>query len=260
MPGGGVGGNTGAMDLYKRGCFILEAKQSRLSAADRQHPQLFDMPASAPASPSGTRYDQLMRDALTQAKRYAVNLPGNHEWPKFLIVCDVGRAFELYFDWSGNGRGYGHFPDQHSYRFELQRFADEKVRDIFRAVWTDPASIDPRAKSAEVSRDIARRLAEVSKWLKDGQRQKVIGQPDYVKSLAVEEAALFLMRTIFCMFAQNVGLLPQNSFTDFLERAVHNDASFRPELRQLWQVMARPLIINKIKISVFPAKAGIQAS
>ena len=50
VPGGGIGGNTGAIDLYKRGCFILEAKQSKLP--------------EAPASPSGARYDKFMRDAL----------------------------------------------------------------------------------------------------------------------------------------------------------------------------------------------------
>ena len=95
VQGGGVGGNTGAIDLYKRGCFVLEGKQSKLSPAQKEQAQLFDAPESAPAAPSGARYDKLMRDALAQAKRYAVNLPADHPWPPFLIVCDVGRAFEL---------------------------------------------------------------------------------------------------------------------------------------------------------------------
>jgi len=64
VPGGGVGGSTGAIDLYKRGCFILEAKQSRLPEANRNQPELFDAAANAPVSPSGARYDKLMRDAL----------------------------------------------------------------------------------------------------------------------------------------------------------------------------------------------------
>ncbi len=239
VPGGGAGGNTGAIDLYKRGCFILEAKQSKLREADRQQAQLFDVADTAPASPSGARYDRFMRDALSQAKRYAANLPGDHPSPKFLIVCDVGRAFELYFDWSGNGRGYGHFPDQHSYRFELHRFAEEGVRDMFRAVWTDPASIDPRARSAEVSRSIAGRLAEVSKWLENIQRVRTAQATDGERSLAIEETALFLMRIIFCMFAEDVGLLPKDSFSGFLKKAVENEAAFEPELHDLWSVMGR---------------------
>jgi hypothetical protein len=107
VAGGAIAGGTGFADLYKKGSFILEAKQSKLPEAQKNQPELFDVAASAPASPSGARYDRVMRDALAQAKRYAVNLPANHPWPPFLIVCDVGRAFELYFDWSGNGRGYG---------------------------------------------------------------------------------------------------------------------------------------------------------
>ncbi|WP_285710477.1 class I SAM-dependent DNA methyltransferase [Erythrobacter oryzae] len=240
VQGGGAGGNTGAIDLYKKGCFVLEGKQSRLSEADKAQAQLFDTPDSAPAAPSGARYDKLMRDALAQAKRYAVNLPADHPWPPFLIVCDVGRAFELYFDWSGNGRGYGYFPDQTSYRLELHRFAEPEVQATIRAIWTNPASIDPRAKSAEVSRDIARRLAAVSQWLEKVQRIKTDGATDSARSLAIEETALFLMRIIFCMFAEDVGLLPKDSFTRFLEKAVENEAAFEPELRQLWTVMGRP--------------------
>jgi len=239
IPGGAVLGGTGFADLYKRGCFILEAKQSKLSETDKRQAELFDAAANAPASPAGAKYDKLMRDALAQAKRYAVNLPSHHPWPPFLIVCDVGRAFELYFDWSGNGRGYGHFPDQHSYRFELHRFADEEVQSLFRSIWTDPASVDPRAKSAAVSRDVARRLADVSQWLEEGQKIRTNNSPDFIRSLAIEETALFLMSIIFCMFAEDVGLLPKDSFSRFLERAIENEVAFEPELRALWSVMGR---------------------
>lgn len=240
VPGGAIGGGVGFIDLYKRAHFILEAKQSKLSEADKAQAQLFDVAETAPAAPSGARYDRLMRDALAQAKRYAVNLPAEHPWPPFLIVCDVGRAFELYFDWSGNGRGYGYFPDQASYRLELHRFAEPEVQAIIRAIWTDPASIDPRARSAEVSREIAKRLAEVSKWLESVQRLRTSEASDAERSLAIEETALFLMRVVFCMFAEDVGLLPKESFSKFLERAVENKAAFEPELRALWTVMGRP--------------------
>lgn len=237
VKGGGAGGNTGAIDLYKKGHFILEAKQSKLTETEKQQAELFDAAEDAPVSPSGARYDRLMREALAQAKRYAVNLPSSHPWPPFLIVCDVGRAFELYFDWSGNGRGYAYFPDQHGYRFEITRFSDQEVTSIFRSIWTDPAAIDPRAKSAEVSRSIAKRLADVSKWLEATQKQKTTEATDNVRSLAIEETALFLMRVIFCMFAEDVGLLPKGSFTAFLEDAVADEKHFDTGLTELWQKM-----------------------
>jgi hypothetical protein len=98
---GSAAGNKGFIDLYKKGRFVLEAKQSLIPQDKRDHPELFDVAEAAPSAPSGAKYDALMRGALNQARNYAVNLPADHPWPPFLIVCDVGRAFELYFDWSG---------------------------------------------------------------------------------------------------------------------------------------------------------------
>jgi hypothetical protein len=41
MQSGGIGGNTGAIDLYKRGCFVLEGQQCCLSEADKAQAQRF---------------------------------------------------------------------------------------------------------------------------------------------------------------------------------------------------------------------------
>jgi hypothetical protein len=238
VAGGSEKGNAGFIDLYRRGSFILEAKQSKLSPAEQAQLPLEEKEiASRPATPSGARYDRLMRDALAQAKRYAVNLPADHPWPPFLIVCDVGRAFELYFDWNGNGRGYGFFPSQQNYRFTLDRFVDPDVQQLFRDIWTNPAKVDPRAKSAEVSRDIARRLAQVSQWLESKQRVGTADATDAIRSLAIEETALYLMRLLFCMFAEDVGLLPKKSFTDFLKEAVEDQRHFDNGLTDLWAKM-----------------------
>ena len=234
---------TGAkifMDLYRKGRFVLEAKQSLIPDDKRNRPELFDVPEAAPAAPSGAKYDQLMRGALNQARNYVVNLPADHPWPPFIIVCDIGRAFEIYFDWSGNGRGYAFFPDKQSYRITLDRLAEPDVQSQFRAIWNDPASIDPRARAAEVTRDVAKRLAAVSKWLEDTQRLKQTGESDYARSLAIEESALFLMRLLFCMFAEDVGLLPKGRFTEFLEEALEDDRHFQNGLEDLWKSMGDP--------------------
>ena len=169
---GSAAGNKGFIDFYRKGRFVLEAKQSLIPKDKRDHPELFDVAEAAPVAPSGAKYDKLMRGALNQARNYAVNLPADHPWPPFLIVCDVGRAFEVYFDWSGNGRGYAFFPDKQSYRIELPALRDPDVQAMFRAIWSDPASIDPRARAADVTREVAKRLAEVSKWLEASQRLK----------------------------------------------------------------------------------------
>ncbi len=236
---------SGSIDLYKKHSFVMEAKQSQLTKEQQKTPDLFDPEETAPKAPSGARYDKLMLDARRQAENYAKNLPADHPSVPFLIVCDVGRAFELYYDWSGNGRGYGFFPDKQSYRIELPQLASDaeigpskkSAADLLRAIWLEPATVDPRLRSAEVTRAVARRLADVSKWLEEVQRLKMAGKSSAERSAAVEESALFLMRILFCMFAEDIDLLPKGKFKAFLERAIENDKLFENGLSDLWLKM-----------------------
>ena len=237
VAGGSMRGNKGFIDLYRKGCFVLEAKQSQIPEAQRHQPELFDPATTEPTAPTGARYDQLMRDALRQARNYAVNLPANHPWPPFIIVCDVGRAFELFFDWSGNGRGYDFYPDRQNYRIGIDQLADHEVQVLLRDIWLDPSARDPRLKAAEVTREVAQRLADVSKWLEATQRLKTTSLSDYDRSLAIEETSLFLMRILFCMFAEDVGLLPRASFTQFLAEAADDERHFETGLQDLWSLM-----------------------
>ena len=228
----------GRIDLYRRQCFVLEAKQSRLPTAAQ--PTLLPDLESAPAAPSGARYDKLMREAFKQAESYARALPADHGWPPFLIVCDVGRAFEIYFDWSAMGKAYGYFPNKASYRIELPHLRDASVADRLRKIWLADPGIDPRKQSAEVTRDVARRLASVSEWLEQSQAYKVVGKSAGERSLALEQTSLFLMRVLFCMFAEDVGLLPDKRFKEFLEQAIDDEQYFEVGLRELFEVMGRP--------------------
>ena len=242
---------TGRIDLYKKDCFILEAKQSQIKPGEA-------IPADAPEEALETitdlfgniightasttkkapRYDRLMADARVQAERYALALPDNHKTPPFLIVADIGRSFELYFDWAGNGRGYSFFPDQQNYRITLDQLHDEKIRGLLRAIWINPASVDPRLKAAEVTRDIAKRLSRVAEALEQEQRGQNPGAPDFALALGIEETSLFLMRILFCMFAEDVELLPKGSFTRFLDEArTKSDRWWQSGLNDLWQAM-----------------------
>lgn len=244
---------TGSIDLYKRGHFVMEAKQSYLKP-DQVPLDLDD--ATIPQAPSGARYDRLMRDARLQAENYAKNLPATEPVAPFLIVCDVGRAFEIYVDTAGNGRGYEFFPDKQTYRIELSELAsdaevartDKTALEILRAIWTDPKSVDPRFQSALVTRQVASRLAEVSKYLEEGIRLKELPERD--KNIEIEEGSLFLMRVLFCMFAEDVGLLPLKSFENFLKRAEGNDQLFENGLRDLFEKMGQANPSNRFAMAL----------
>jgi len=243
VPGGSFRSTkgTGAIDLYKRGHFIMEAKQSYLKV--EQVPLDLSEGDRPTRAPSGARYDTLMRDAWLQARNYARNLPSSEPVAPFLIVCDVGRAFELYVDPAGNGRDYEFFPDRQSYRIELTDLASDKevartgktALELLHAIWTNPKSVDPRFQSAAVTKQVATNLAEVSRYLEEGIRNRRLSPAEH--ALEVEESSLFLMRVLFCMFAEDIELLPPRSFQEFLKEAEGNEGYFANGLRDLFEKM-----------------------
>jgi hypothetical protein len=223
--------STLRIDLYKRGCFILEAKQSRATQRDDGQKSLFKADETASTAASEGRWDVLMRNARKQAEDYAFRLPADHPAPPFIIVCDVGYVFEVYADFSGSGRAYGHFPDRKGFRIRLEDLRDDSVVKRLRAIWTDPQSLDPSRHAARVTRQIAERLAAVSRRLE--------------RNHPPEEVAHFLMRCIFTMFAEDVDLLPRGQFTALLEDCLEGPDSFAPLLRDLWKRMDEPVYENR---------------
>jgi hypothetical protein len=97
-------------------------------------------------------------------------LPGAHGWPPFVLVCDVGHCIEVYADFSGQGKNYAQFPDRQGFRIYLSDLRDEGVRARLKRIWESPAVLDPARQSAKVTREIASRLAAVSKRLEARQR------------------------------------------------------------------------------------------
>jgi hypothetical protein len=151
-------------------------------------------------------------------------LPTGHQPPPFVIVCDVGHCFEVYANFRRDGKAFDQFPDRQSFRVYLEDLRNPDVREHLAAIWNDPLSLDPAKRTARVTRAVASRLAAVSKALEDeGHR--------------ADEVAMFIMRCLFTMFAEDVGLLPEKSFKEVLERCEQDPTTFRPDVGQLWQAM-----------------------
>ncbi|MGO7636717.1 class I SAM-dependent DNA methyltransferase [Rhizobium leguminosarum] len=216
------------IDLYKRDCFLLEAKQSRLNGEKKL--DALQLPGLASIAPRGRRsganraWDVLMMNARQQAENYVRLLPASHEPPPFVLVCDVGHAIEVYANFRRDGKAYDQFPDRRSFRIYLEDLRDEKIRERLKAIWTDPLSLDPSRYAAKVTREIATRIAKVSKALEQ-------------QGHATEEVAMFLMRMLFTMFAEDVELLPKDCFKELLK-----DCSAKPEIfpgmmEDLWRAM-----------------------
>lgn len=217
------------IDLYKRDHFILEAKQSRLPDQKNAlpgQPNLFnEVPQGQRTAQRG--WDVMMRNARKQAEGYVFLLDAEHKAPPFIIVCDVGHCFELYADFTDTGRAYTQFPDRNGYRVFLEDLRDAKCRELLKAIWTDPHSLNPTKNAVRVTRAIAQRLAAVSKSLEEKRGAKA------------EDVAHFLMRCLFTMFAEDTELLPKESFRTLLERSVQDPSHFSHRLKQLWADMEK---------------------
>ncbi len=223
---------TGFIDVYRAGCFVLETKQgvNRKGQKIDTAQMLLDGVAERVQKRTGhgvrgsKSWDETMFKARNQADNYARGVAKEDGWPPFLIVMDVGHVIELYADFSRQGQGYNQFPDGNRYRITLEDLRDAKVREILHAIWTDPYSLDPSLRSAEVTRDIAAHLAELGKSFEAQGHES-------------ETVARFLMRCLFSMFAEDVELIPKGSFTKLLIELRGHPQHAEPALKGLWETM-----------------------
>jgi hypothetical protein len=233
------GGERGFIDLYKQGAFVMEAKQGSdtPAASEAERLGVHEPQRSYGTARRGSRaWERAMTKAKNQAFRYAKALPEDDGWPPFLVVVDVGHCIDLYADFARQGKNYVPFPDKPSHRIHLRDLTNDGVRATLRQIWTDPLALDPTRRTTAVTRDLAEKLAHIAHSLEKGSSPPP--PPDSEQDAHDADAvAGFLMRCLFTMFAEDVGLLPERSFTDLLERCRGNVEAFPNALENLWQSM-----------------------
>ncbi|GAB6125228.1 class I SAM-dependent DNA methyltransferase [Humidesulfovibrio idahonensis] len=225
VPIGGGKTELKRLDLYKRGCFVLESKQGQEVVTKTPLSLPMQGLTKSSAVKRGSRaWEDTMARAKRQAEQYVRVLPVAEGRPPFIIVADVGFCFDIYAEFSCTGGIYIPFPDQRTSRIKLEDLAREEVQDFFRALWIDPFSLDPSRRAARVTTEIADYLAKLASALE-------------AAGHAPEKVAAFLIRCLFTMFAEDVGLLPANSFQDILSRAAGKPELFPPLVHDLWTAM-----------------------
>ena len=224
--------STGRIDLYKRGCFVLETKQGTETPDQQKALDRTELGFAPEKRRKGhavrgtTKWQQMMQTARQQALGYVRALPTDEPRPLFVLVVDVGYCIDLYSNFSGVGDQFVPFPDQTRYRLPLAKLADEETRAMLRLIFTDPRELDPSRRAARVTRELAGYLANLS-----AQLERAGHAPDLV--------AQFLMRCLFTMFSEDVGLIPKTSFTGMLRKYSEPDMrEFLPDaLQTLWHTM-----------------------
>ncbi len=228
----GAKSSTGRIDLYKRGCFILETKQGTDTPDQQKNAERSELGLPAEKRRKGhavrgtAKWGQMMQAARQQALGYVRALPANEPRPLFVLVADVGYCIDVYSNFAGIADSFVPYPDQTHYRLPLSALATEETRAMLQQIFTNPLELDPTRRAARVTRELAGYLAGVSSQL-----ERAGHAPDLV--------AQFLMRCLFTMFSEDVGLIPKESFTGMLRQYAAPDLlQYLPDaLHNLWEKM-----------------------
>jgi hypothetical protein len=221
--------STGFIDLYRKGAFVCETKQS-VARPEKDPLSMADPAAPRARRKSGTSvrgtagWDDSMIAARGQAEGYVRALADDN--PPFLLVIDIGHSFEFYADFSRLGKVYAAFPDARSHRFSLDDLRDDAIRERLQALWLDPLSLDPARHSAKVTREIAARIAVLVRRLE-------------AKHYDPEQVAWFLIRCLFTFFSEDVCLTPRGGFTSLLESLKGSPEQFVPLVSEVWKTMGQ---------------------
>ena len=150
--------------------------------------------------------------AFMQLQQYALAL----ENPPLLIVSDL-RRFRIRTNWTNSV--------SRTYEFDLDALTDHAVRDRLKWAFSDPERLRP----GETRRALTERAAASFATLAQALRARGHDPP---------VVAHFVNRLVFCMFADDVGLLPDHMFTRMLRQARHTPEQFTELAAELFRVMA----------------------
>ena len=150
--------------------------------------------------------------AFDQLRQYALAL----ENPPLLIVSDMAR-FRIRTNWTNSVSV--------SHRFALEDLADASVRARLKWAMSQPERLRP----GETRQALTERAAAAFARLAQGLRRR--GHPP-------QAVAHFVNRLVFCMFAEDVGLLPHRMFTRMMQEARRQPGAFAQLAGDLFAAMA----------------------
>ena len=150
--------------------------------------------------------------AFQQLRQYALAL----ENPPLLIVSDMAR-FRIITNWTNSVSVVR--------EFALAELEDGATRDWLKWAMSDPERLRPGETRQMVTERAAATFSELAQSLRE-------------RDHAPQEVAHFVNRLVFCMFAEDVGLLPNEMFTRMLKHARKQPDHFANLASDLFGVMS----------------------
>lgn len=228
------GKDSRRMDAYKRGHLIFEAKQGIDPAGLGGHTALAHTKVGHSKNPkgAGVRGTRDWRDKMSsgriQVGRYAaaVTRRGDPK-PPFILLADLGHRLWIWSSFAPDATDdYGDFDEVAGFAWE--QLAEPRVFRFLRLIFTAPRDLDEEAAGQRITAAIAADISRLAVALEKREKPDVVGD--------------FLMRCVFTMFAEDVGLLPKRLFIDRVEKWIADKKSGKQDtfvrgLRALWKRM-----------------------
>jgi len=152
-----------------------------------------------------------LKAAYDQLNLYRESL----ENPPILVVSDLNKI-EIHTNFTGTVK--------ETHLIDLGTFADQHNQHLLRRVFTDPESLKPGRTRASVTQDAAQQFSRIA----IGMHERGVEPP---------RAAHYLVQLLFCLFAEDVNLLPNAIFSKMVAAGVRNPVRFDHDAAELLTTM-----------------------
>jgi len=203
---------------------------------------MLDQPTPATADPIGARYT--FEKGLTQAgggqgfadvwmlNHFAWEYKGRHanldaayrqllmykddlQNPPLLVVCDLNR-FRVYTNFTGTVTQI--------HEFTLDQLDRPEFLRVLRDLFENPTALKPGVTVEKATTDVAERFGDLALQLS-------------ARGVDPHRAAHFLVQLLFCLFAEDIGLLPNRIFNRLMQFAARNPDQFQQQVEALFVAM-----------------------
>ncbi len=157
----------------------------------------------------GKRKD--LKAAFAQLQQYAVAL----ENPPLLVVSDM-ESIVVHTNWTNT------VSERHT--IQLDELRDAGKRDLLRWVFTAPERLKPEKTIDALTREAADKFAGLAITLRE-------------RGHDPQQVAHFVNRLVFCMFAEDINLLPRKLFRQICDKAFNKPDLAEKLLTQLFDAM-----------------------
>lgn len=149
--------------------------------------------------------------AYQQLKMYADALQN----PPLLVVSDL-QTIIIHTNFTNTVKK--------EYKFTVDQLAEYETRQLLDAVFKNPEALKPGVTRTAITREAAQKFTMLAKALRE-------------RGHSPQPVAHFLNRLLFCMFAEDIGLLPNHLFTKMVTGSQGNSDLFEKRSRELFLAM-----------------------